>query len=92
MISGVYAALLGRAQDGRQDLLRLSAVRCAIAAAAHFARDDGRAEGVFGAPISRVERGIEEEAENGREFGPQMDGEAACVGEAAYRPIDDAES
>jgi len=63
--------------------LGLCAADSAIAAAAHFARDDGGAQCVLGAPVGGIERRIEEEAEDGLEFGPQMRREAAGIGESA---------
>lgn len=61
----VEAALLGGAEDGREHVLSLGAVDGAVAAAAGLAGNDGRAQGVLGAPVGGVERGIEEEAEDG---------------------------
>jgi hypothetical protein len=68
----------------------MGAARCAIAAAAHLARDDRGPEGVLGAPVGGVERGVEEEAEDGLVFGGQMRREAARVGEAARSAIEQA--
>lgn len=82
-VGGVQAALLGRSQQGREDLLGLRSARGAIAAAAHFPGDHRRAQGMLSAPIGGIERRVEEEAEDGLEFGPQMGGEAAGVGESA---------
>ena len=79
----VEAALLGGAKNGREDLLGLRATGRAIAAAAHLASDHRRSQGVLGAPVGGIERGIEEEAEDGVEFEPEMGREAAGVGEAA---------
>jgi len=67
--------------------LGLCAADSAIAAAAHFARDDGGAQCVLGAPVGGIERRIEEEAEDGLEFGPQMRREAAGIGESAVADL-----
>ena len=54
--------------------------RCAVAvAAAHLADYDGGPDGLFGAPVGRVERGVPQEEEHGGEFGGQVGGEALGV-------------
>ena len=70
-------------EDGRENLLGLCASWGAIAASTHFARDHGGPERVLGAPVGGVECWIEEEAEDGLEFGPQMRREAAGISESA---------
>src|SRR5215207_10109265 len=86
-VGGVETALLRGAQDGGEDLLGLRALRRAVAAAAGFAGDDRGTQRVFGAPVRGVEPGIEEEAEDGLEFGFKMGGETARVGEATGSAI-----
>ena len=61
----------------------MGAARRAIATAAHLARDHRGPEGVLGPPVGRVEGLVEEEAEDRREFGAQVHGDAARVREAA---------
>ena len=77
----VEAALLGGSEDRREDLLGLRPAPRAIATAAHLAGDHGGTQRVFGAPVRRVESGVEEEAEDRLEFGPEMGGEATRIGE-----------
>ena len=72
----VQVALLRRAEDTGEDLLGVCAPGCAIATR-HLAIDDGRPQGLFGAPVGGVDRGIEEKAEEGGEFDAEMRGEAA---------------
>ena len=71
-VGGIEAALIGGAEHTREDLLAVGAAGGAIAAAAHFARDDGGPQRVFGAPIGGVERRVEEKAEDGVEFDDEM--------------------
>ena len=78
------------AEYGREDLLGLCAAHRAVPAAAGFARDDGRSERVLGAPIGGVECGVEEEAEDGMEFGVEVNREAASIREATGPPIEQA--
>lgn len=82
-LGGIEAALLSGPEHRREDLLTVGAARGAIAATAHLAGDHRGPQSVLGAPVRRVERGVEEEAEDGLEFGPQMGGEATGVGEPA---------
>lgn len=79
----IEAALLGGSEDRGKHLLGLGPARGAIAAPAHLAGDHGGPQGMLGAPIGGIERRVDEEAEDGLEFGPQMGGEAAGVGEPA---------
>ena len=72
----VQVALLRRAEDTGEDLLGVCAPGGAIATR-HLAIDDGRPQGLFGAPVGGVDRGIEEKAEEGGEFDAEMRGEAA---------------
>jgi len=83
----IEAALLCRTEYGGEDLLGLRAAGGAIAPAAGLSGDDGRPQGVLGAPVRGVERGVEEEAEDGLEFGTQMGGEGTGVGEPAGPPV-----
>ena len=73
--------LLRGAEDRGEHLLGVCAADGAIAAAAHLARDDSGPQGVLGAPVRGVKRGLEKEAEDGVEFGREMRGEAPCIGE-----------
>jgi len=66
--------------------LSLRAAQAAIAAAAHFARNDGRSQRMLGAPVGGVEGWIEEEAEDGIVLGREMPREAPRVGEATGSP------
>ncbi|MBA2303148.1 MAG: hypothetical protein H0W08_10995 [Acidobacteria bacterium] len=74
MIHGDAEKIVLSAGHGREDLLGVSAARRAIAAAAHFARDDGGVP--VGPPVGRIEGGIEEDAEDGVVFADQMRSEA----------------
>ena len=67
----VEAALAGGAHDAGEDLLGVGAVAGAVAAA-HLADDHGGPDGLFGAPVGGVERGVPQEQEHGREFGGQV--------------------
>ena len=53
----VEVALAGGAHDAGQDLLGVGAVAGAVAAA-HLADDHGGPDGLFGAPVGGVERGV----------------------------------
>ena len=70
--------LAGGAHDAGQDLLGVGAVAGAVAAA-HLADDDGGPDGLFGAPVGGVERGVPQEEKHGREFGGQVRREALGV-------------
>ena len=62
-----------RRSAGRgEDLLGLSTARRAIAAAPHFAGDDGGPQRLLGAPVGRVEGRVKEEAKNRFKLGDQM--------------------
>jgi hypothetical protein len=65
----VKAALVGGPQDGREDLLPVRYASGAIAAAAHLARDDRRAQRLFGAPVGRVELGSKRKLNTGSHSG-----------------------
>lgn len=69
---GIEAALVGGAQHARENLLTPRAARRAIAAAAHLARHDSRAQGLLGAPVGGVECRLEEEAEDGVVLADEM--------------------
>ena len=68
----IEAALVGGAQHTGEHLLTVRTTARAIAAAAHFARDDGRAQRVLGAPVGGVERRVEEKAEDGVVFDDEV--------------------
>ena len=74
----VEAALAGGAHDAGEDLLGVGAVAGAVAAA-HLADDDGGPDGLFGAPVGGVKRGVPQEEEHGREFVGQVRREALGV-------------
>ena len=74
----VEAALAGGAHDAGKDLLGVGAVAGAVAAA-HLADDHGGPDGLFGAPVGGVERGVPQEEEHGRELGGQVRREALGV-------------
>ena len=63
------------ADDAGEDLLGLRAADRPIAAT-DFAIDDGRADGLLGAPVGRVHLGRPQEGEHGGEFAVEMGGEA----------------
>ena len=71
-IRDIEATLIGGAQHTGEDLLTLRAVGGSIPAAAHLARDDGRTQGVFGAPIGGVEGRVKQKAEDGVEFDDEV--------------------
>ena len=76
--------LVGRSYDAGEDLLGIGAVASAIAAA-DLAGNDRGADGVFGAPVGRVDRRDPEEGEHGGEFGVEMRGETLRVVERRRR-------
>src|SRR5213594_3599180 len=72
-VEGIELALATRAKQRRQDLLRLRAEPRAIAAR-DFPIHDGRAEGLFGAPVRRVDCRVVQETEERRPLAVQMRG------------------
>jgi hypothetical protein len=68
----IESALLGSAPDRGEDLLTVCAARGPVPTATHLTRDHGGPQGVFGAPVRRVERGIKQKAEDGVVFDDQM--------------------
>jgi len=72
-VEGIELALATRAKQRRQDLLRLRAEPRAIAAR-DFPIHDGRAECLFGTPVSRVDRRVVQETEERRPLPVQMRG------------------
>ena len=70
--------MAGGAHDADEDLLGVGAVAGAVAAA-HLADDHSGPDGLFGAPVGGVERGVPQEEEHGREFGGQVPREALGV-------------
>ena len=74
----VEAALAGGAHDTGEDLLGVGAVAGAVAAA-HLADDHGGPDGLFGAPVGGVERGVPQEEEHGWELVGQVRREALGV-------------
>ena len=76
----VKPALLSRAHNAREDLLGVGAAVRPVAAT-DFAVDHGGPEGLFGAPVGRVDGGVEEKAEQGRQFDTQMRGKPLHGGE-----------
>ena len=85
----VEAALAGGAHDAGEHLLGVGTVAGAVAAA-HLADDHGGPDGLFGAPVGGVERGVPQEEEHGREFVGQVRREALGVVERR-RCVDSAE-
>ena len=72
------------AQDTRQHLLCVGATSRPIAAATHFAGDDGGTKGLLRAPIGRVEARVDEKAEKRGQFDGQMTGEALNLFDRAW--------
>src|SRR5438128_11528221 len=72
-VEGIELALATRAKQRRQDLWRLRAEPRAFAARA-FPIHDGRAECLFGPPVSRVDRGVVQETEERRPLRARMRG------------------
>ena len=56
---------------------------CRAVAATDFAVDHGGAEGLFRAPVGRIDGGVAEKAKEGRQFDTQMRGKAVHRGERA---------
>ena len=71
---GVELALLNRAEDAGEYLVRVGTARGAVATT-HFAGDDGGTQGLFSAPIGRVDRWVEQKREDRRVFDREMRGE-----------------
>ena len=88
-VGRVESTLLCGTENRGKHLLTLGAARRSIPAAAHFARNDGGPERVLGSPVRRIERRVEEKAEDRFVFGRQMDREAAGVSQAAGVPIEE---
>ena len=63
----VEVALTGGAHDAGQHLLGVGALARAVAAT-DFAGDDGGTDGLFGAPVGRVDRQVPQEEKHGSEF------------------------
>ena len=82
-VGGIQPSLLSGPNDAREHLLGVGPSARPIAPATDFARDDGGAQGLFGAPVGGVEVGIDQEAEDGGQFHRQMPGEAVHVCEGA---------
>jgi hypothetical protein len=89
-VGGIEAALVGGAEDTREDFLAVSPAASAIATAAHFAGHDGRPQRVFGAPIGRIKGRIKEKAEDGVEFDDEMLLKAAHAQPTTGRPPEQA--
>ena len=68
----IEATLVGGTEDTGEDLLAVRAARRAVATTARLPRHDGGTERVFGAPIRRIERRVEKEAEDGIEFDDEV--------------------
>ena len=75
-------SLLGGANDAGEGLLSLGPAPGAVTAA-HFARDDGRANRLLRAPVGRVEGRVKQERPDRLEFALQMAFEPVDVGDAA---------
>ena len=67
--------LVGCPDDAGQHLLGVRAVASAIATA-DLADDDGGPDGLFGAPVGRVDRRVPEKSQHRGEFDGQMGGES----------------
>ena len=76
----VELALLSGAQHAGEHLLGVGAASRTIPAA-DLSVDDGRTQGVLGAPVGGVDGGVEEKAEERRQLGAQMGGESLHVGD-----------
>src|SRR6266545_4417728 len=72
---GVELALLNRAEDAGEHFVSVGTARGAVATT-HFAGDDRGAQGLFRAPVGRVDRGVKEKREDRRVFDREMRGEA----------------
>lgn len=74
-IGGIELALLNGAKHAGEYLLRLRAAVGAVAAT-DFAGDDGGTQGLFGAPVGGIDRGIEQKGEDRRVFDREVRGKA----------------
>ena len=74
----IEVALAGGAHDAGQHLLAVGAVAGAVATA-DLSDNDGGTDGLFGAPVGRVDRQVPQEEKHGSEFGGQMPGKALGV-------------
>ena len=86
--SEVEVPLVSRPDDAGEDLLGVGSVAGAVAAT-DLAGHDGGSDGLFGAPVGRVDGRVPEEGEHGRELGVEMRGEALGVVEGRRR-VDEA--
>ena len=77
---GVKLALCGGADEGGEDVLCVCASPGAIAAA-DFAGDDCRTDGLFSAPVGGVDGRVAQKAEQCGPFGAEVIGETLDVGE-----------
>ena len=64
--------MVRRAEHAGEDLLTVGAAPGAIPAAAHLARHDCGAEGLFGAPMGRIQGRLKEKAEDGLKLGDEV--------------------
>lgn len=80
-VVGIDVALTGGTDHAGEDFLGLRAAWGSIAAT-DLAVDDGRAHRVFGSPAGRVDPGIPQEREHGREFQGEMIRKARRVGQS----------
>jgi len=65
---GTEMPLLRRSEDAGEHLLRVGPLGRPIAAAADLSSNDRGPQRLLGAPVGGVERGIDEEAEEGRQL------------------------
>lgn len=75
---------MGRAEEGREDLLGLRAA-CAAVPAADLAHHDGRSNRVLRSPVGRIDGGFTKEREQGRRFDGQVGGEPLDGGNGGSR-------
>ena len=79
---------MSRPHDAGEHLLGVGPV-AGVIAAADLAGDDGGADGLFGAPVGRVDGRVPEKGEYGRELGVEMRSEALGIVERRRR-VDEA--
>ena len=84
----VELPLVSCPNDAGEHLLGVGSVAGAVAAT-DLARDDGGADGLFGAPVGRVDGRVPEKGEHGGELGVEMRSEALGVVERRGR-VDEA--